>query len=184
MLCAWHRAHNVLFIFFYHAARNWLNILRVRLSSTIKGFWYWHVISDLDKPHLNTVHLPGSDMVPLVLGTSHHLSGYLRPPAAQLMDKCVNMRSIWAERPHKPHLIPFWALKYQSVSQCALQIQMYGVVNDGSKWAQIFLFESLFVQSPTYIRTAMTNRERLQKLATVLVEKLTLMNRKENIFIS
>lgn len=61
------------------------------------------------------MHLPGSDTARLVLGTSHHLSGYLRPHAAQLMDKCVNMRSIWAERPHKPHLIPSWALKYQSV---------------------------------------------------------------------
>lgn len=136
-------------IHFYHADENWLSSERLRLSSKIKGFWYWHVISDLDKPRLNTVHLPGSDTVPSVLGTSHHLSGYLRPRATQLMDKCVNIRSIWAERPHKPHLIPFWALKYQSVhttcyrSKCRKKgcatrnTELTWHVNDGSKWAQI-----------------------------------------------
>lgn len=120
---------------------HWITSERFSLSSKIKGFWYWHVISNQDKPCPNTVHLPSSDTAPVVLGTSHHLSGYLRPRAAPLMDKCVNIRSIWAERPHKPHLIPVWALKYEKCPQYMLRIQagkklynkIYGV-NMACEW--------------------------------------------------
>lgn len=107
-----HRAKDVLILSML--PQHWLSSERLRLCIRIKGYWYRHIISNLDKLHLNTVHLPGSETARWVLGTSHR-SGYLRPHAAQLMDKCVNMRSIWAERPHKPHLIPSWALKYQSI---------------------------------------------------------------------
>lgn len=124
---------------------DWITPKRVSLSSKIKGFWYWHVISNLDKPCLNTVHLPRSDTVLVVLGTSHHLSGYLRPHAAWLMDKCVNMRSIWTERPHKPHLISFWALKYEKCPEYMSQIQagkklynkIYGVTMACDWWLQV-----------------------------------------------
>lgn len=91
-------------------------------------------IANLDKLCLNTVHLPGSDMVLLVLGTSHHLSGYLRPHAAQLMDKCVNMRSIWFERPHKPHFeLCNIKVSIVHVTDTSSARKAYGVVRNGSK---------------------------------------------------
>lgn len=78
------------------------------------------------------MHLPSSDVL-LVLRTSQHLCGYLRKHAAQLMDKHVNTRSIWAERPHKPHLIPF--LKYEKRPQSQAgekELEVTWHVNDGS----------------------------------------------------